>query len=197
MSGASIQRATLGIMLCLLLPALASCSDDPAPPGEAKEVYTFENMDQLVATSPVAVRGTITEVKAGETFGHDEGTSRVRIGILKVDEVIYGDARGTIWVAETGTNGVPYLEEGDEGIFFLFPEVGLYEGVQRYRSLNSQARFIVDPGSGVSVGSDDFAWLRALEGATLEEIEAAIRESMTRVEAEGIRPVGPPLPADK
>jgi len=162
---------------------MTACQASPesyGPPTgiHGKEVYTFERLEDLVAASPVIVLVTVTSVESGRTVGTGEGEWKTNLATLRVEQVIAGEAREVIAIEETGTNGVPYLAEGDRAVLSLIPYQGRppREDVPFFVNIGSQGRFLVeDDGTVAPAGDADVDWLSEFRGQSLEALIGAIR----------------------
>lgn len=170
------QKLARTLALVTVALVLAACGSDPTtqpPAGIGKEVYTFDSLDELVATSPVAVLGRVRSVEPGRELGSDEGTWSANLATMSVEQVLIGDVPNEIYVEETGTNGVPYLEQGERVVLFLLPYKGdsPNDGVAPFFvNIGSQGRFVVEADSTVTPANHEASWINELRGIPLESL---------------------------
>jgi len=165
-----------------------------------KEVYDFESLAQMVATTPVVVEGTVVAMEPGRKIGTgdgstDDGAIQMYQATLQVSAVLHGPAVPETIVVEESGLVLPLLKSGDEGVFFVYAkEADSATGVVFYGAINSEGRFLVGSDGFVEGGNDADAWVQELESLTLEGLRVAIEEAESQVRSGEIQPMGPSLP---
>jgi hypothetical protein len=158
---------------------------EPRPGVQGKEVYVFENLDELVAAAPVAVVGRVASTEPGRAVGTGESKWLANIATVKVEQTLLGDVPSIIGMEETGTNGVPYLEEGQQVVLFLLPYTGKLprdDGIPYFINIGSQGRFLVEQNS-ITPANDEAGWLNEFKGVSLQTLVAAVETSGSSIPA--------------
>lgn len=133
----------------------------PESVAHSKEMYTFDTVDSMVATSHLVVFGEVSAVGEGRFTGADEDGStvpqiRLRNVTITVHDVLHNPKNAlippSITLEEEGwdsqgrgylVNGVAWSEVGDTGYFFLRRSVG---NADAYTLTSSDGRVLSEGG---------------------------------------------------
>jgi hypothetical protein len=80
-------------------------SDPTNGDGAILEVFSFESLPQMVATSDLVIEGTVREVKPGRVVG-GEGAIQFAQVTVSVDRVLFGRTVRTSLSRSTGSSAV-------------------------------------------------------------------------------------------
>ncbi|MDX6581885.1 MAG: hypothetical protein QOI10_1069 [Solirubrobacterales bacterium] len=187
-----------------------------APPrsqaGSIEEVFSYDDLAQMQATSDLVVSGTVTAINPGRTVGGSGGND----GPAAAEE--YGQLTGAIQFNEVvvhvdewlgGTSEIEpgseiVLEEempvavlapssavGDSGVYFVM-EKGDRPGA--YVLSGSPARFLRTADSEALLSSNpEIDWAAEAAKQPLEELQAQIRRIQGRVDSGEIEPARSPF----
>lgn len=124
-------------ILPLLLLVTACGSNGLSSQGTAAAEFWFESLPEMVATSDVAILGTVVDVRDGTTEGPPEEEIQHLDTVIKVDESFYGsiEASATLTVQtlkfvaperewrEVGARVLAFLKQSpdpeDEGRYYM------------------------------------------------------------------------------
>jgi hypothetical protein len=110
-----------------------------------REVFSFESLPQMVATSDLVIEGTVQEVEPGRVVGEGGAAIRFAHVTLSVDRVLFGRMEAaSVALEEYGLERGHPSRVGDHGVYFLHPKT---DSPAFYRLVNSQGRFL-DGGRG-------------------------------------------------
>lgn len=170
--------------------------------SSAKEIFSFDSLPQLLATSDLVVLATVDSIGVGrvEGDGHlegppPEGESEVEAsgGLqlydvdLNVERTLYGrDVPSTISIEEDGVLVSPW-HVGDRGVYFIERD----PISDHWRVLSSQGRYLVTDGQVVA-SNDHLAWAREVERLDLDGLIREIESARKQVEAGSVRPAADP-----
>jgi hypothetical protein len=84
------------------------------------EVFSFESLPQMVATSDLVIEGTVQEVEPGRVVGEGDAEIQFAQVTLSVDRVLSGrmDAASVV-LEEYGLERRHPSRVGDHGVYFL------------------------------------------------------------------------------
>ncbi len=190
-------RGTAVVVACVL--ALGACARQVAtsPPFgiSGKELYAFDGLAQMTATTPVVVVGEVTATEPGRTIGVAEQTWRTNVATLEVEKPLQGNAGDQIGVEETGTNGVPYLKVGDRVILFLRPYIGdppREDGLNYFTVMSSQGRFALSSDETLIPANVESEWLGKMSGLQMKDFLAAFSAAQASAQQGDVTPLPPP-----
>lgn len=157
----------------------------PVPPApQIREVYRFDSLPVMVATSDGVVLATVTDVQNGRTVGEVGDTLTFAEVTMRVDETLFGSVTGSI-VLELDTRAA-WAEVGAQSIVFLHRKT---DSPQRevFRPVNSQSVFVLaQSGDLVPSGDDEFSEDVARLGP--DALRRQIASAATLVEAGEVKP---------
>lgn len=200
--GTGTKRGPL-LLLAAALLAIAivgvSCSSASldasggGPSFAARDVFTFSELPEMVATVDLVVLGTVTDVTSGRTVGPPEEAIQYTDATLRVDEVLKGSVDGPTAVIETlqlESYQPEWRRPGAQIIAFLSGGEPAAEG--RYHPTNhTQSVFVVDNGAIRSTTDDAFAeQLAAMSVSEFRDRVAVAREQIARGEVVPEKPFG-------
>lgn len=181
---------------------LAGCggSEDGAAPaaapqaghaGPVRELYEFESIPVLVATSDVVAVATVTDVRAGAVVGDGEAGLRLTEVTLRLGEVLRGNPTARtlrVEIDETANVATPWLAAGERSLFFL-----QRKDAASFRPVNSQSiyRIATPDGRLDAVGGDAFS--RQVAARTLAGLRSEIRAANEQIAAGAIKAQVPSL----
>ena len=183
-------------------PVVAYHHVDPAGPltrataggdGAMKELFNFESLPQMVATSDLVIEGTVQKVEPGRVVGEGHGAIQFGQVTMSVNRVLFGNIEPSRVVLEE--YGLEYghpSQVGDHGVYFLTQKNDGH-GPQFFRIVNSQGRYLDDGNGGLVAPNDQADWVKAVEGKSLSQLESDV-EAAARAVAEGrVEPAKPIL----
>ena len=147
--------------------------------GMTSQVFYFESLPQMVATSDLVVEGAVQTVESGRVLGDGEAAIQFAQVTLAVSRVLFGrlDAN-TVLVEEFGLEGHHPSRVADHGVYFLHQKT---DAPEFYRLVNRQGRFL-DDGKGRLVALDHRAsWARAIESQTLAQLATGVEDGARAV----------------
>lgn len=164
----------------------ADDGDGPVFIVDQREYYTFDNLDDMIASADLVVEGLVTEVVPGRQLLRDE---QFADATLKVEHVLAGQHPGaTITIESEGwtPGGRPYVyidgsrhsinKVGDHAIYALVLAKPDPDGTVRYRVINSQGKLDTTPaGNVVATARNDLQ--RRLAAMKADEL----RQEITRI----------------
>jgi hypothetical protein len=154
-----------------------------------KEVFSFESLPQMVATSDLVIEGTVQEVEPGRVVGEGDASIQFAQVTVSVDRVVFGrmDAASVV-LEEYGLQLGHPSRVGDHGVYFLHQKA---DAPAFHRLVNSQGRFLDDGKGGLVAPNDEADWVKAIEGESLSQLESDV-EAAARAAAEGrVEPAKP------
>lgn len=156
-----------------------------------KQVFRFTGLPQMVATSDLVIRGTVQRIEPGRILGDGDAAIQVAQVTLSVGRILFGEtATSIVMLEEYGLErGHPSLR-GDVGVYFLHRKT---DAPDFYRLVNSQGRFLEDGTGGLVAIDDGAAWVRALEGRSLSQLERGVEDAARAVLEGRVRPARPIL----
>lgn len=158
--------------------------------GPVRELYKFESIPVLVATSDVVTVATVTDVRDGAVIGEGEAGLRLTEVTLRLGEVLRGDpAARTLRVeiddAIAASSG---LKVGERSLLFL-----QRKDEASFRPVNSQAIYhITTPEGRVDAVGDD-AFSRQVAARSLAGLRSEIRAANEQIAAGTVKPQVPSL----
>jgi len=158
-----------------------------------KELFNFESLPQMVATSDLVIEGTVQKVEPGRVVGEGHGAIQFGQVTMSVNRVLFGKIEPSRVVLEE--YGLEYghpSQVGDHGVYFL-TQKNDGRGPQFFRIVNSQGRYLDDGNGGLVAPNDQADWVKAVEGKSLSQLESDV-EAAARAVAEGrVEPAKPIL----
>jgi hypothetical protein len=152
--------------------------------GGMKEVFSFDSLPQMIATSDLVIEGTVQNVEPGRVVGR--GDSAIQFGqvTMSVDRLLFGELEPSgVVLEEYGLEYGHLSRVGDHGVYFLTQkDDGI--GPRFFRIVSSQRRFLDDGSGGLVAPNDEADWVKAIEGESLAELENDV-EAAARAVAEG------------
>ena len=180
---------------------LAGCggSEDGAAPaaapqagqaGPIRELYEFDSIPVLVATSDVVAVATVSDVREGAVIGEGEAGLRLTEVTLRLGEVLRGDARArTIRVeVDDAITSSSWAKSGERSLFFL-----QRKDEASFRPVNSQSIYrITTPDGRLDAVADD-AFSRQVAARTLAGLRSEIRGANEQIAAGSVKAQVPSL----
>jgi hypothetical protein len=198
MSRASYRRL-LALSLAFLVLGLASCggSNEDFISANASEVYRFDDLDVMVATSDAVVRGTVLSVRPGRTAGGKDAGHAMsfREVVLRVDAVFHGpDLTDTIVLEEAGAwggkpvvmNNVRPSKVGDSGVYFL--TLRKDSDLPRYILVSSQGRYLLSKDQLEGSNPED-PLVQELQSLSVPDLEERVHQASEAVEQGEVQPL--------
>ena len=123
-----------------------------------KEVFSFESLSQMVATSDLVIEGTVQEVEPGRVLGEGDAAIQFAQVTLSVDRVLFArvDAASVV-LEEYGLELGHPSRLGDHGVYFLHQKT---DAPALHRLVNSQGRFLDDGKGGLVAPNDGVDWVK-------------------------------------
>jgi hypothetical protein len=150
--------------------------------GAMKELFSFESLPQMVATSDLVIEGIVREVEPGRVVGDGDASIQFAQVTLSVDRVLFGRmVAASVVLEEYGLELGHPPRVGDHGVYFLHQKT---DAPAFHRLVNSQGRFLDDGKGGLVAPNDQADWVRAIEGQSLSQLERDV-EAAARAVAEG------------
>ena len=191
------QKIVYGAGLLALAFLLAGCggaserdsqSADSQRGTPSRELYRFDSLASMVATSDLVVVGTVRGVRDGRTVGESDSAIQFTEATVSVDDVLRGAPVGSTVVLEVNDAAdADWLRAGERSVFFLQRKDD-GAAATYYRPVNSQGVYrITAPGRLSPTGRDELsARVGSLSVSELRtEVEAAKRAiAAGRVRAE-------------
>lgn len=177
----------------------------PPPPAaaEAAELYHFDNLDQLVATSDTVVIARVANTAPGPRLGDSVGFQlQLQEAELDITEVLFGPVPTGSSLYELGwdgdgraieANSVSAVASGDEGIFFLSSAEGPSVAPGSHVLINSQGRYLFGEGDSLQAANERDELSRDLAARGRQQLTADIRTAADRARSGAVRPVEPRL----
>lgn len=211
------MRGLLMVVVAIVVGCSASTSEPQGPerPEAAylgpvggpdlmhfREVYHFDNLGEMIATSQAVIVGKVRAVEQGRVVTYDGGDTLTFTNVsIDVDEQLAGAPTGDHVTVElddrfTGYAGTPqpkWLDADQTVLLFLTDEV---PSATAYQPLNVQSIYRVDAGARVVSTNpeehDDLS--QQLGRMTFRELRDSVLALRARVEAGEIKPqrAGPP-----
>jgi hypothetical protein len=156
-----------------------------------KEVFSFESLPQMVATSDLVIEGTVQRVEPGRVVGGGDASIQFGQVTVSVDRVLFGRrAPANVVLEEYGLERGHPSRVGDHGVYFLHRKT---DAPMFHRLVNSQGRFLDDRHRGLVAANDEADWVKAIEDESLSQLENDV-EAAARAVAEGrVEPAEPNL----
>jgi hypothetical protein len=185
-----------GIALSLVLLLITGCTSGSGEDSNqrttfvAEDVYTFNNLAKMVATTEVIVIGTVADVTKGRVVGPPGEEVQYLDTTLDVEKVLAGDVTDTQLTVETLELEVyefDWRQPGERLVAFLSPS-GPEAGGRLYPT-NSQSIFVVGEGDELKPWVDD-AFVRTYEGMLLDDFMALIEKAKAKVSGGKVSPQG-------
>ena len=181
---------------------LAGCggSDEGAAPaaapqvghsGPVRELYEFESIPVLVATSDVVAVATVTDVREGAAVGDGEAALGLTAVTLRLGEVLRGDPTARtlrVEIDETTNVATPWLTAGERSLFFL-----QRKDETSFRPVNSQAIYRIATRDGRLDAVGDDAFSRQVAARTLAGLRSEIRAANEQIAAGSVKAQVPSL----
>lgn len=221
----------LSVALVLVVAAV-SCSvvDDPADlarvggadtkvaAAHAAEIYTFDTLPEMLATSDAAIEATVTDIRPGHVVEQEPGDMEGRVEfqdlVLRVDQVHY--LKGTLdlqvsdevllsqLARESGNavviNNVQPEQIGDSGFYFLFlvdskvsGESGESIAALVFDLISSQGRYLIQADGTLKGSNGDDPLVQQLQVLTAEQMRVEIQRSKESIRLGQVQPQPPPV----
>lgn len=207
------QAICLGAVVSLALAACGGSESSsspltatPAMSGEAREVYTFDSLAQLMATADLTVEGSVRAIEKGKVVGAGDidgeppkGESAVEASgglqlydiTLHVADMVY--ARSDTGSPEPGDDLtlaedlvlVAPFKVGEHGYYFLQDRPG--GGLE---TLSSQSRFLNQDGTMIP-SNPDVEWAAPLVGMSESDFTAELAKARRAVESGEVDAIDP------
>lgn len=174
--------------------------DSPMSYSDARgrEVYRFESLPVMVATSDLVVVGTVQSVRTGRVVGEADSPLEFMEVTVRIDETLFGDApRSVILEVEEVLIGSIYEREpiwrapGHQSMFFLHRKSD-ETPIQYYRPINSQGVLTIDQATGALIPAVADSFTSTLATLTVAELRQQILAAVEMVELGQVAPQ-PPL----
>jgi hypothetical protein len=147
-----------------------------------KELFSFESLPQMVATSDLVVEGIVREVEPGRVVGDGDASIQFAQVTLSVDRVLFGRmVAASVVLEEYGLELGNPSRVGDHGVYFLHQKT---DAPAYHRLVNSQGGFLDDGKGGLVAPNDEADWVKAIEGESLSQLQSDV-EACCRTVAEG------------
>ena len=158
--------------------------------GPLRELYKFESIPVLVATSDVVAVATVTDVRDGAVVGEGEAGLRLTEVTLRLGEVLRGNpAARTLRVEVDDAIGESSgLTVGERSLFFL-----QRKDEASFRPVNSQAIYHVTTPEGRLDAVSDDAFSRQVAARSLAGLRSEIRAANEQIAAGTVKPQVPSL----
>jgi hypothetical protein len=159
--------------------------------GPVRELYQFDSIPVLVATSDVVAVATVTDVREGTVVGDGEAGLRLTEVTLRLGEVLRGDPAARTLRVEVDDATEPassWLNAGERSVFFL-----QRKDEASFRPVNSQAIYHVATPEGrlAAVGHDAFS--RQVAARSLSALRSEIRAANEQIAAGTVKAQVPSL----
>jgi hypothetical protein len=195
------------LALAVAVPILlAACggSDESASPTAApqsgqsapvRELYEFDSVPVMAATSDVVAVGTVTDVREGAVIGDGEAGLQLTEVTLRLGEVMRGDVTQRtlrLEIDDSSTAASSWMRAGERSVFFLQRKDG--GGAESaFRPVNSQAIYHVATPDGRlnAVGNDTFS--RQVAARALAGLRIDVREANEQIAAGKVKAQEPSL----
>lgn len=143
----------------------------------------------MVATSGLVVEGTVQQVEPGRIVGEGDASIQFAQVTLSVDRVLFGrkDADNVV-LEEYGLERGHPSRVGDHGVYFLHRKT---DAPTFHRLVNSQGRFLDDGRGGLVVPNDEADRVKAIEGASLSQLESDVEAAVMAVAEGRVEPANP------
>ena len=153
------------------------------------EVFSFQSLPQMLATSDLVIEGTVQEVEPGRVLGEGDAAIQFAQATLSVDRVLFGKVdAASVALEEYGLELGHPSRVGDHGVYFLQQKT---DAPAFHRLVNSQGRFLDDGKGGLVAPNDGADWVKAIEGEPLSQLESDV-EAAARAVAKGrVEPAKP------
>lgn len=158
------------------------------------EIFHFESLAQLAATSDLVAEGTVVDVREGRVVGPVDAPLQLMEVTLRVDRIWRGSYSSDEIILEDDGVSAGLSQVGDHGTYFLHLKTDSPKGQPYYRLLNSQARFLEVDGR-ITASNDDSSWVRDLEQLSAQEFKDRLNEALTLVDRGQVTPLDGPEPA--
>lgn len=201
-----------------------SCSGVPDPPrdgatqdetasrrparqaAEVYEVYQFDSLAQMVATSDAVVVATAVQERPGRTTG-DEGDAILHEQVtFRVDTLLFGKAMGEQVAVETisgfaadGTTTSPpagYVDfdEGDRAVLFLWHHADTKARYDEplYTYVNSQGAYKLQGNDVADLARPEDSLVDSIQAMAAPELITGIQQATTAIAQGEVRPLPRP-----
>jgi hypothetical protein len=154
-----------------------------------RQVFFFQSLSQMVATSDLVLTGTVQKVEPGRVVGEGDGAIEFGQVTLSIDRVLFGRTDATTVVLEEyGLEFGHDSQVGDHGVYFLHQKT---DAPQFYRIVNTQGRFLDDGSGGLAAPDDEADWVKAIERESLFQLEADVQAAAVAVAQGSVKPAKP------
>ena len=156
-----------------------------------KQLFYFDSLSQMVATSDLVIEGTVQSVEQGRVVGSREAAIQFAQVTLSVNRLLFGNFDSTgIVIEEYGLESSRPSQVGDHGVYFLHQKT---DAPQCYRLVNSQGRFLGDGKGGLVALDDEASWVKVIENKSLSELETEVQAAGRAVAGGRVEPAKPIL----
>lgn len=153
------------------------------------EVFSFESLTQMVATSDLVIEGMAQKVESGRVVGEGDAAIQFAQVTVSVERVLFGRmTAASVVLEEYGLERGHLSRVGDHGLYFLHQKT---DAPAFHRLVNSQGRFLDDGKGGLVAPNDGADWVKAIEGESLSQLQSEV-EAAAWAAAEGrVEPAKP------
>ncbi len=185
-----IVAVVVGAAAVLSVPAGPGTEARPQTIAESaaqvREVFQFESLAEMVATSTIVVEAEVESIRPGRVVpdGSPQGLQFDEV-TLRVSRVFIGSQVETVVVEEDGALAAK-SNPNDAGIYFLM-EKRDRPGV--YRLASSAGRYRLDASGRLHGSNPESDLAVALEKLSLAELRAAVSDAVVIVQRGDVTPV--------
>ncbi len=201
-----VRTAVLAVATVSTLGAIAIVAGVANDSSRGRSVTNVEDstategLDELVASSDIVAEARVGEISTGRSVGPDDDTITFREIRLDITRQYRGERVSQILLEEEGidANGEEYqlndlrwLEDGDEGIFFLAEKT---DAPGNYRLVNTQGR-ILFAGSASEFAEPEGPVAQEMgisSGDNVDLVRKSVAASVLDVAENNVPPVTPP-----
>ena len=156
-----------------------------------KELFSFESLPQMVASSDLVIEGTVQKVEPGRVVGEGHGAIQFGQVTVSVNRVLFGKIEPLrIVLEEYGLEYGRPSQVGDHGVYFLTQKNDGH-GPQFFRIVNSQGRYLDDGKGGLVAPNDEADWVKAIEGESLSQLQSDVKDACRAVAEGRVEPAKP------
>jgi hypothetical protein len=172
-------------MLALAATACSVASEGGGGPRlrfSSRDVYTFDSLAKMVATSDLVIVGTVKAVEEGRTVGPPAEAVKYVDAELRVEEVLKGSPGGNAVTVETleldDGGGLPWRSRGQRVLLFLSltRDAG---GAGRYHPTNGQSLYTLE-GEDIRTTRNDPLPIR-VAARSLSQMRADVEEANRQI----------------
>lgn len=186
-------RLASAIVLAMLIGACREAA--PRDTAQVSDLYYFDDVSIMVATSGAVLIGTVQEVVSGEEAGPPGEEIRHTNATVGVEEVLWGSVQDPTITIET--LDIPVFEPewrrpGTRVLLFL-RATGEPDAKVDYVLTNySQSAYVLEGEGLIATGQDDGLAL-SLAGNSLEDVRLQVADAVSKIEVGEVQPQEPPV----